>query len=100
MVAWFYPLTEACSALDKQVHLNAKMKVLIEEAGFTELMEKVHNWPIGPWVEDPHGQAVGLAARRHLCWGLEGWTLRPLTHGQRWSQDQVQAHCATMRSEL
>jgi hypothetical protein len=100
MADWIHPLTLAFDVVGKKLHLNKRMKARIEQAGFTEVEEEVHEWPIGPWPADPHDQAVGEAARMHFDSGPEGWTLRPLTHVCGWSPDQVQSFSAAMRTDL
>jgi hypothetical protein len=51
----------------------------IEEAGFTNVVEKVFKVPMGPWAEDPTARELG----KFMLWGfdigLEGFGLATLT---------------------
>lgn len=63
----------------KTMQIQEKMKNLIEEAGFVDVVEKTYKWPIGAWSNDPKLKDIGRWNLHLWKEGLEGWTMALLT---------------------
>lgn len=63
----------------KTMQIQQKMKNLIEEAGFVDVVEKTYKWPIGAWNNDPKLKDIGKWNLHLWKEGLEGWTMALLT---------------------
>lgn len=58
---------------------NNKFGQHLKEQGFVNIMERVYEWPIGDWSEDPKANDIGKATNTNLMKGLEGLSLLLLT---------------------
>ena len=76
---WGSVSLEAAERFGKTLRIHEQAKGLISEAGFTNVVEKVYRWPIGPWSEDPRLKEIGLWNRLHWEEGIEGWAMALLT---------------------
>ncbi|KAM0326148.1 hypothetical protein ACHAQA_006742 [Verticillium albo-atrum] len=83
------PLTEA-----------SKYRTLLQEAGFTDVVEQKLKWPIGGWAKDEHYKKLGDWCRESLTSGLEGLTTALFTRGLGWSPEEVMVFCAKVREEI
>ena len=62
-----------------QVHLAHSMRSQMEEAGFTEIVERRYKLPLGPWSSDPTYQRLGLFYEMFWRTGCQGWLMGSLT---------------------
>ena len=58
------------------------LKERMEAAGFVDVVEVKHKWPIGPWMDDPLMKELGIWNFLRLDTGLEGYVLRLFTTAQ------------------
>lgn len=73
-------LVDECSErFGKTLKIQEKMKVLMEEAGFVDVVETKFKWPIGTWSDDQKSKDLGRWNMTHWYEGLEGWSLALLT---------------------
>lgn len=70
---------EAGEKFGKTLRIHELAKGLIEDTGFTNVVEKVYILPIGPWCRDPHMKQLGLWNQLHWQEGIEGWSMAMLT---------------------
>lgn len=63
----------------KTMQIQEKMKNLMEEAGFVDVVEKKFKWPIGAWSNDQKLKDIGRWNMYHWKEGLEGWTMALFT---------------------
>ncbi|GAO15064.1 hypothetical protein UVI_02048740 [Ustilaginoidea virens] len=92
-VAKFWTLiTEGLDALgvDLEISAGGNLPRKMEEAGFTNVTERVFHVPIGTWPKNKVLKTVGLYWRTILLDGLQAIALGPLTRGLRWNREQVE----------
>lgn len=63
----------------KTFQIQEKMKDLIVQAGFVEVVEMKYKWPIGAWSNEQKMKDLGKWNMHHWNEGLEGWTMALLT---------------------
>lgn len=79
------------------------MTTKIQNAGFTNVHQKLYKWPIGPWPRDREMKEAGMVNHQHWSSGMEGWCMWLLTRfgdPHPWSQEEVQVYVARLRNEL
>lgn len=59
--------------------IQERMKDLITQAGFEDVVEFTYKWPIGPWSTDQKLKDLGNWNMHHWNEGLEGWNIALLT---------------------
>lgn len=91
---------EAGAKLGRPLTEAPKYRALLEEAGFTGVVEKKLKWPIGGWARDEHYKQLGEWCRESLTSGLEGLTTALFTRGLGWSPEEVLVFCAKVREEI
>ena len=65
--------------LGKPFDIQPRLKQMITDAGFVDVVEHRYKWPIGDWPADPRLKEMGVINARHWLEGIEGWTMRLLT---------------------
>lgn len=63
----------------KTLRIQEKMRDLMEEAGFVDIVETKFRWHIGAWGATPKIKDIGRWNLAHWIEGLEGWTLALMT---------------------
>lgn len=63
----------------KTFQIMERMKNLIEQAGFVDVVETKYKWPLGAWSTDQKLKDMGRWNMHHWNEGLEGWTMALLT---------------------
>lgn len=59
--------------------IQERMKDLITQAGFEDVVELKYKWPIGAWSTDQKLKDLGNWNMHHWNEGLEGWYIALLT---------------------
>ncbi|KAG6200483.1 hypothetical protein E4U10_002399 [Claviceps purpurea] len=92
-VARFWTLvTEGLAALgvDLDISSGGILAEKMQQAGFTNVTERVFHVPIGTWPKNKLLKTVGLYWRTILLDGLQAIAMGPLTRGLRWHREQVE----------
>ncbi|KAG5960159.1 hypothetical protein E4U57_000250 [Claviceps arundinis] len=92
-VARFWTLvTEGLAALgvDLDISSGGILAGKMEQAGFTNVTERVFHVPIGTWPKNKLLKTVGLYWRTILLDGLQAIAMGPLTRGLGWHREQVE----------
>ncbi len=77
---------------------GGRMKRMMEEAGFVDVVERGWNVPIGGWSSDPKLRLIGQYNQLFCDQSLEGFALYLLMQVEKWGYDDVQALVAQMRA--
>lgn len=99
-VAKFWRLvTEGLAALgvDLDISSGGVLAGRMQEAGFTNVTERVFHVPIGTWPKNKVLKTVGLYWRTILLDGLQAIALGPLTRGLHWSREEVELFLMDVR---
>ncbi|KAF2748530.1 S-adenosyl-L-methionine-dependent methyltransferase [Sporormia fimetaria CBS 119925] len=77
-----------------------RMRGYMEDAGFTNIVEKKFIWPIGPWPKDPHLKEMGRWGERNWTDGIENWVLALYTRFLGWKYTEVQSFITEFRKVI
>lgn len=94
---------ECAKEAGRELNAIDTMAENIRKAGFVDIHEKEHKWPIGPWPRDKKLKEAGVVNFQHWMSGMEGWCLWLLTKfgsPQPWTKEEVHVYVAKMRAEL
>jgi len=67
-----------------------RMRDMMLDAGFVDVVERTFVWPIGPWPSDPKLKDLGRWGERNWADGLEGWVMALYTRMLGWTYAEVQ----------
>ncbi|KAF4963490.1 hypothetical protein FSARC_8499 [Fusarium sarcochroum] len=70
------------------------------EAGFEEIVHKVHTIPLGGWPKDARLKREGQFVNLYMDLSLDGFALYPIGQILGWSLEEVQVLVAKMRATL
>ncbi|KIV99165.1 hypothetical protein, variant [Verruconis gallopava] len=79
------------------------LKKLVTEAGFEDVKEFVYQIPVGTWPKDPKLKEIGRYYKASLDDGLDGISLRILTHFLGYTLEEasvLNAHFRTAMKEI
>ena len=65
----------AGEASGRTLVIQEKLKGLIEEAGFVDVVEHQYRWPLGAWSQDQKLRDLGRWNQHRWEEGLEGWSM-------------------------
>ncbi|KAK4060194.1 uncharacterized protein Triagg1_10856 [Trichoderma aggressivum f. europaeum] len=80
----------AALGIDMDAVSDGRLADKMQQAGFTNVTERVLHVPIGTWPKNKVLKTVGLYWRTILLDGLQAIALGPLTRGLGWNRDQVE----------
>ncbi|UKZ71564.1 uncharacterized protein TrAtP1_012519 [Trichoderma atroviride] len=80
----------AALGIDLDTAANGRISDMMQEAGFTNVTERVLHVPIGTWPKNKVLKTVGLYWRTILLDGIQAIALGPLTRGLGWNREQVE----------
>lgn len=99
-VAQFWSnVTDGLTALgvDFNASSGGKLANMMQQAGFTNVTERIFHVPIGTWPKNKVLKTVGLYWRTILLDGLQAIALGPLTRGLQWNREQVELFLMNVR---
>lgn len=80
----------AALGIDLDTAANGRVPDMMQQAGFTNVTERVLHVPIGTWPKNKVLKTVGLYWRTILLDGIQAIALGPLTRGLGWNREQVE----------
>ena len=80
---------EAGKITGQTFEISERMRGEIEEAGFTNIHEKLYKCPMGGWPADPKLKELGQWTQLGFDIGLEGYALATLTRVLGWKTTEV-----------
>ncbi|RFU75977.1 methyltransferase type 11 [Trichoderma arundinaceum] len=80
----------AALGIDLDAAADGRLGAMMQQAGFTNVTERVLHVPIGTWPKNKILKTVGLYWRTILLDGLQAIALGPLTRGLGWNREQVE----------
>lgn len=100
MQCWLDNTWLAFGRIERDILIYMKMALFMRDEGFEGVVDRPHQWPVGPWPADATLKDEGELALEYLTTGLEGWAMRPLTQYLGWSFTEATVACANVRREL
>lgn len=109
---------DACEKMGRTARVGPKLKGLMEEAGYTNITEKVYKLPIGMWPQDkrlvcslrscvmlirsktPVQKQIGALMMVNYMEALEAMTFAMFTSVLGWSIEEVQVFLVGVRDDL
>jgi hypothetical protein len=93
-------LGEAAAKLGRPfVDLN-KLKPMMIEAGFVDVVEVRFKWPSNQWPRDKLHKEIGMWNNENICSGVQGFLMAALTRGLGWNKDEVDVLAAHTRNDV
>lgn len=75
-------------------------KNYLSDEGFTNVQEKITNWPCSPWSKDEYGKELGRLQRQNMLMMLEGVSTMVLMKHLGWTKQEVEALLQEVRRDL
>lgn len=97
---WSTGMVEISTKLGQPFDNPFSYKQWLEEAGFTNITEKMIPVPINAWPKDPKMKQVGLWQQVNLMHGLQGFTVKLFTEFKGYSEDQVTSLLEKVKADL
>ncbi|KAJ6437135.1 SAM dependent methyltransferase [Purpureocillium lavendulum] len=79
---------------------NGTMRKLVLEAGFTGVVERTYQVPVGSWSSDPKMKEIGTYNLAFMDESLEGFALFILKEIMGWRYEEVQLFVMEMRKAI
>ncbi|KAF7557577.1 hypothetical protein G7Z17_g603 [Cylindrodendrum hubeiense] len=77
-----------------------KLKDLMAEIGFVDVVETHLKWPSNTWPKDKRLKEIGAWNNENMGSGLEAFTMAPLTRGYGMTADEVNLLLVDVRKDL
>ncbi|KAI9691764.1 MAG: hypothetical protein M1822_007836 [Bathelium mastoideum] len=100
LARWWTLVCKAFDVAGRKVEAAEDHKQRLEAAGYVDVQESVHKWPISAWPEDEHLKRLGIWSRENTMALLEALALAPLTRFLGWSVEEVQVLLAGCRKDV
>ncbi|KAH7061285.1 S-adenosyl-L-methionine-dependent methyltransferase [Macrophomina phaseolina] len=91
---------DACEKMGRTARVGPKLRGLMEEAGYTNITEKVYKLPIGMWPQDKRLKQIGALMMVNYMEALEAMTFAMFTSVLGWSIEEVQVFLVGVRDDL
>lgn len=102
MATWNPMLMKCGERAGRPLDTVDTMRKAIEEAGFTDIKEKVSKYPVGPWCKDPVLKEVGRLRLKESLDGAEGYATFLLSHfgePEPWSAEKIKEGVEKMKAD-
>ena len=98
---WLEQLCDAVDVLKRPMRgLVESYKTLMAEAGFVDIDEVVHKWPLNRWPKDPELKEIGMWNMHNILDGLHAGSLAPFTRGLGWSREKLEVLLMQVRKDV
>lgn len=102
-----HPLSKWCKLLDeafiklgcRSEHFE-KIKEIMAEVGFTDIVDTRFKWPTNRWPKDKKYKELGAWNNENTVVALESLTLASFTRAHGWTRDEVTVFLVDVRKDL
>ncbi|OBT81149.1 hypothetical protein VE02_10056 [Pseudogymnoascus sp. 03VT05] len=98
LTGWAKPFFKAGDLLGKSIRTLDQTKELMENAGFTNVVQRNYKVPIGAWSSDPKLKELGRWSLLFCLSGMESWAMYMLTSVLNWKLEDVQVYLAEVKA--
>ncbi|KAH7157274.1 S-adenosyl-L-methionine-dependent methyltransferase [Dactylonectria estremocensis] len=101
--ALFKAIELCCQAAEKfgrEFQELEKLKTLMAEAGFVDVVETPLKWPSNTWPAEKRLKEIGAWNHENMSSGLEAFTMAPLTRGHDMTPEEVNLLLVDVRKDL
>jgi len=100
LLEWERLLVEASDKLGRPLSVVAGHKQRLIDAGFVNVTEVLHKWPINEWPKDKKYKHVGGWVCQNMSEAIRSMSLMLFTNVLGWPLEQVEVFLTTVRKEL
>ncbi|KFY95340.1 hypothetical protein V500_02833 [Pseudogymnoascus sp. VKM F-4518 (FW-2643)] len=99
-LGWVTQLSKSSADFGKPLNVGRFHKGWMEEAGFTDVEEKVVKVPLGPWATGRQLKELGRYERWHMNQSVEAHSMALYTRVLNYSTDEANILFARVRNEF
>lgn len=96
---WVTTLMKAMEVAQRPL-VAAQWKPFLEDAGFEEVVETVHKWPINSWARDPKYKTLGRWSLLNTDQVIESALLAPVTRFLGWTEEEAKTLATNARKVI
>ncbi|KAJ4129193.1 hypothetical protein NW768_007728 [Fusarium equiseti] len=100
LTKWFKLLSEAFIKLGSTAIEFDRIKAIMEEAGFVDVVDTRFKWPTNAWPRDKKYKELGHWNNANAMDAIESLTLAPFTKAHGWSREEVELFLVDVRKDL
>lgn len=97
---WQELLLEAAAKAGRRMNNVQHYKKWFQEAGFVDVEERKHYWPINSWPKNKRLKQIGMWFMVDLLDAVEGMSMSLFTKILGWSREEVEVLLAGVRNDL
>ncbi|KFY10977.1 hypothetical protein V491_07386 [Pseudogymnoascus sp. VKM F-3775] len=98
LTGWAKPFFKAGDILGKTIRALDQSKELMENVGFTNVVQRNYKVPIGAWSSDPKLKEVGRWSLLFCLSGMESYAMYMLTMVLNWKVEDVHKYLAEVKA--
>ncbi|PGH02085.1 hypothetical protein AJ79_07722 [Helicocarpus griseus UAMH5409] len=101
LAQWSSNMIEACKKLNRPFHdIGSSHKAHMEAAGFVDVVEVEHKWPMNTWPKDEELKQLGAWTMVNMLQGLAAFSLAPSTRGLGWEREKLERFLVDVRKDV
>ncbi|KAK3680775.1 S-adenosyl-L-methionine-dependent methyltransferase [Podospora appendiculata] len=100
LLKWSTLLLQAAGQLGRPIDSARLYKQQLLDAGFTNVMERVHKWPQNAWAKDKKHKEIGAWSELNFTEGLNAMSVALLTRGLGWTAEEVEILLIDVRKDI
>ncbi|CAG7565211.1 unnamed protein product [Fusarium equiseti] len=100
LTKWFKLLSAAFIKLGSPAIEFDRIKTIMEEAGFVDVVDTRFKWPTNAWPKDKKYKELGHWNNANSMGAIESLTLAPFTKVHGWSREEVEMFLVDVRKDL
>jgi hypothetical protein len=93
-------LVQGSTALGRSLTEPLYHRDRLQDAGFTNIEQRLYKWPTNSWPRDKKHKEIGLWTLANIDRGLEGISMAVLTRGCGFTQQEVVTLLADVRRDM
>jgi hypothetical protein len=97
---WGKYFFEAAEKFGTPADVPAKLKTMMEEAGFVDIEEHIIKLPLGTWPKNKRLKNVGVFEMVNMQEGIEGLSMMAFTRALKWTPEAVQLFLMEVRTHV
>ena len=97
---WCDTMIQGANVLNRPVDCALGYRKWIEEAGFTNIEERMFAWPTNTWPKNRKLKELGRWNEVSVSEGLEGFSYALMCRGLNWTKEEVDVLAAKTRNDL
>ncbi|KAK0664980.1 Secondary metabolism regulator laeA [Lasiodiplodia hormozganensis] len=97
---WSHSMYEAFKNLGIDSMATSNFRALLEKHGFESIGETHTKFPLGPWAKGDKEKTMGILFQKDIAGNLQGLSVKVLTNGLGWSEEEVEELVRKAKSDL